>query len=87
MNKVFKMRFLITALMATFIVAVSAACTTEVEVIKEVVVEKPVTREVEVEKLVFVTPTPTPTPVPPTATPSLRSKVLVHQIPDTPYIL
>ena len=52
MNKVFKMRFLITALMATFIVAVSAACTTEVEVIKEVVKEVPV--EVEVIKEVQV---------------------------------
>ncbi len=37
MNQALKMRFLITALVATFILAVSAACTTEVEVVKEVI--------------------------------------------------
>ena len=48
MNQVFRMRFLITALLATFIVAVGAACTTEVvkEVVKEVPVE--VIKEVQV---------------------------------------
>ena len=51
MNQVFRMRFLITALLATFIVAVSAACTTEVvkEVVKEVPVEVEVIKEVQVE--------------------------------------
>ena len=53
MNQVFRMRFLITALLATFILAVTAACTTEVvkevEVIKEVPVEVEVIKEVEVE--------------------------------------
>jgi ABC-type transport system substrate-binding protein len=53
MNKVFKMRYLVTALLTTFIVAVSAACTTEVvkEVVKEVPVEvvREVVKEVQVE--------------------------------------
>jgi peptide/nickel transport system substrate-binding protein len=56
MSKIFKMRFLITALVATFILAVSAACTTEVEVVREVVKEVPVEVEVikEVIKEVYV---------------------------------
>ena len=54
MNEVFKMRFLVTALLATFIVAVSAACTTEVEVVKEVVKEVPVEVVKEVIKEVQV---------------------------------
>ncbi|SVA92937.1 uncharacterized protein METZ01_LOCUS145791, partial [marine metagenome] len=53
MNEIFKMRFLIIALVATFILAVSAACTTEVvkEVVKEVPVEvvREVVKEVQVE--------------------------------------
>jgi len=53
MNGIYKMRFLVTALMATFIVAVSAACTTEVEVVREVIKEVPVEVEVEVIKEVL----------------------------------
>ena len=54
MNQVLRLRFLITALLATFIVAVGAACTTEVEVVKEVVKEVPVEviKEVEIEKII-----------------------------------
>ena len=54
MNEVFKMRYLVTALMATFIVAVSAACTTEVEVVREVVKEVPVEVVREVVKEIQV---------------------------------
>ena len=51
MNQVFRMRFLITALLATFILAVTAACTTEV--VKEVEVIKEVPVEVEVIKFIY----------------------------------
>ena len=68
MNQVLRLRFLITALLATFIVAVGAACTTEVEVVKEVVKEVPVEviKEVPVERVVYeevIKPEPVEIPV------------------------